>query len=147
MKIRKILPLLAIAVVALLALSSCDQMLESLFPADTGQLDTQGTNSLLVKVAVNWNSNLQGTKIVIDLYDSTGVNMVDYREYIVSDTGYLVNHYSADFQFLTDGAYFVNVYIDTNGDYNPDIQGNPWNQYEYLDQNSNPNGTLDVTVY
>jgi uncharacterized protein (DUF2141 family) len=146
MKIRKILPLLAIAVVALFALSSCDQMLESLFPADTGQLESQGTNSLLVKVAVNWNSNLQGTKIVIDLYDSTNT-VIDYRAYFVSDTGYAVNHYSADFQFLTDGAYYVNVYIDTNGDYNPDFYGSPYNQYQYLDQNSNPNGTLDVTVY
>ncbi len=46
MKIRKILPLLVVSAVAVLFLSSCDSILETLFPNDTGKGTNSGNNTI-----------------------------------------------------------------------------------------------------
>lgn len=150
MKTRKILPLLALAVVALFALSSCDAMLESLFPADTGQLSTQGTNSITVEAGVWWfYLDKPGTgKLRIEIWDSTFTNRVDYRTFDVYYTGYDTIYYSADFNFLVDGTYYVEAWIDQNGDGLPnDINyGYPWDNAVTVNAGA-PNGYQYVDVY
>jgi hypothetical protein len=114
MKIRKILPLLALAVIALFTLSSCDQILESMFPADTGQLVTQGKNSISVELGVNWLTYPGTGKLIVEIKDSSN-KLIETRQFDVYYTGYDTIYYSAEFNFLFDGTYLIYAWIDKNG--------------------------------
>jgi hypothetical protein len=149
MKLRKILPLLGLATVALLALSSCDQMLQSLFPAETGQLKTQGKDSISVQVTVDTTYPVLNQQLRVELWDPTYTTMYDSRVFTVSDTGYRYNDYKADFNWLVDGTYNVDVWIDENGNKIPDDNwwdyGTPW-EPQYTVNAGTPNQTATVTV-
>jgi hypothetical protein len=124
MKIRKILPLLVLAVVSLLALSSCDQMLEALFPADTN--GGAGNNSITVD-AHTYYSTVQG-----DIYYGPLTVVLMKGGAAVEKNTYWLNYYGINdmeaawtFNNLADGPYSVYVWIDYNNN------GQPTGDYDY----------------
>lgn len=116
MKIRKILPLLTLAVIALFTLSSCDQLLESLFPADTNQL--AGSNSLTVNVdTAYWsvgNDIYYGPLTVALVKD--GTTLVEKRTYWLNYVGADPIKASWTFNGLETATYTAYVWIDYNND-------------------------------
>jgi hypothetical protein len=123
MKIRRILPLLAIAAVALFALASCDQMLESIYPDQT--VNVAGNNTFILDVHTDWNSvgyDIYYGPLTVVLTDSLG-NVVDKRTTWLSYQGYddIISEWV--FSNLKADTYSAYVWIDydndgtTSGDY------------------------------
>jgi len=137
MKIKKIIPLLAVVVVALFALASCDQMLESIYPEQTGQT---GTNTLTVQADVHY--YYAGYSVGDDIYygpltvllKKDGVTYDKQTTWL--NNPYYYNTISSTWTFnnLPDGTYTAYVWIDynndgtTNGDYD---YGNYWPTSSY----------------
>jgi len=130
MKTRKIIAIAAISVVAVFFLAGCDQILENLFPNDTGHGKQSGTNSLTV-TAYMWTDPYYATyayigKIHIDLLDSTGTVVQSYSSWANGYDVFYDGYYSSynayyrypvvtTFSYLNDGTYKVRVYCDLNG--------------------------------
>jgi hypothetical protein len=123
MKIKKILPLLAIAVVALFALSSCDQMLEAIYPNETTppsstnnaiSLSVYTTQSALW-TASGFTATIYDGKLRVEVRDSNGV-VVETGSTSQYNSGYDVVDAYWYFSGLKDGTYYVHAWIDQNGD-------------------------------
>jgi hypothetical protein len=116
MKIRKILPLLTLAVVALFALSSCDQILESMFPADTNQL--AGSNTLTVNVdTAFWSvgNDIYYGPLTVALVKN-GTTLVEKRTYWLDFVGADPIQASWTFNGLETATYAAYVWIDYDND-------------------------------
>jgi hypothetical protein len=132
MKIRKILPLLAIGLVAMFFLAGCDQILENLFPKDTGHDTNSGNNSVMIN-AFLWTDQDKVTspwfgEVHIDLMDATGTTVVkstsdwaySYDTYYYDDYPYYTYLYyyrypvTGSFNFIPDGTYKIRVWYDAN---------------------------------
>jgi len=102
MKIKKLLPLVLIAVAAVLMLSSCDALLDAIFP----------TNQIFVDVAVDATSHSD--------YDSSSVTVVLSGPSSGSDTAYWDGyfdsygyaHYYVNLTGLKDGTYEIDVFYN-----------------------------------
>ena len=103
MKIKKLLPLVLIAVAAVLMLSSCDALLDAIFP----------TNQIFVDVAVYVPSHPD--------YDSASVTVVLSGPSSASNTAYWDGYYdSYDY-----AHYYVNLTGLKDGTYEIDVLYNP----------------------
>jgi hypothetical protein len=145
MKTRKLLPLLALAVLALFALSSCDQMLESIYPEQT---NPPASNTIYLTVQT-WYSyvgdNVYYGPLMVEVLDSSAYTVV------ASDSRYLSYNYydpiveNFSFYSLDDGNYTVNTWLDTN--YNGVMDGYEYQASSYslyLSDYSTQSITLDV---
>jgi hypothetical protein len=161
MKIRKILPLLAIVLVAAFILAGCDSVLETLFPNDTGHGggSTPANNTISV-TAFLWTDRYYATsayfgKVHIDLMDSTGTTVVQSASQWVSgwDSSFYDSwvYYSygiyyrypidASFNFVPDGTYTLRVYYDLNYNDKYDSPG------EYYVSNQNTGSYFSYPLY
>lgn len=149
MKTRKIIAIAAISVVAVFFLAGCDQILENLFPNDTGHGTTAGTNTLTVS-AFMWTDPVYVTsgyvgKIHIDLVDSSGTVVQTYSTWANGYDQYTYDYWwgtgdyyyrypvSTTFYYVNDGTYKVNVYCDLNGNNQYDVSSEYFasNNYSY----------------
>jgi len=154
MKTRKMIPLMALAIMVGFALSSCDAMLESLFPNETNKGQVQ-VNSITVTVNLDKGSfdayyglgawQMHKVWVVLEKYDSVSnkykpVENGYQSSYLIGDA----NDYAAPAraQFRYDGIpdfgdYQLWAWFDyySNGDWS----GNYWN---YPNDPSNTSVTL-----
>jgi hypothetical protein len=154
MKIRKLLPITLIAVVALVALSSCDDMLAGLFGLNT--------NNNTVAVTVNVHKNSIGVSgetagnLLIVLTDSNyKIVSGPYSKWLLNfDTGSDPIVVPVNFAGLAAGTYYAYAWIDADGDGQPTYDAdynNYWNQSQtsitFPSGSSNPAGNIQLDVY
>ncbi|MGA2975740.1 MAG: hypothetical protein ABSF77_10565 [Spirochaetia bacterium] len=133
MKIRKLLPLLAFAVVALFFLASCDRMLEAIYPGQTTPPPPPQSNQLIVDVSTYYSSVLTDIyygPLTILLKRWDGVSSAGYQYYDQSKMWLSYQHYdemlsSWTYNNLPDGYYIAYVWVDFNQD------GTPYGDYDY----------------
>ncbi len=166
---KKILPLLILSVAAVLLLSSCDQMLEALFPAETGQLN-KSDNTITFTVygyenvttyppnggyaAYGWwqyknqygiGPYSAGTSrpVYVELLDVTGNTVLQTQggPWTGPDANYIL---TATFTFssLADGAYRFRVWYDVDNDGTDYLEYNFYNTWYYQQYGSVNGGTV-----
>jgi hypothetical protein len=112
-KIRKLIPLAILAVVAVVALSSCDAMLDAIFSKNSISvdvavgLDAAGHYSALWSTAAYNDGNNNGLySVAVSLSGPTNVSSSSYTGKYWD--GYY-EHYYFTFNNLADGAYYPSV--------------------------------------
>jgi hypothetical protein len=170
---KKILPLVILSVAAVFLLSSCDQMLESLFPSQTGHGPTTHYNNQIVVNVNGWDSygynqvydsygygawqyedtyyyyvtNPNTTPIYVDLLDSSG-SVVGTAQITYFEGGgvNLARTASTTFTGLKDGNYTVEVWYAGDGSSSPTFMRDNYYWYYYIDSGM-VNGSFVSQVY
>ncbi len=165
MKIKKILPILVLALAAMFVLAGCNQILENLFPNETGHGTTVTNNSTLNVQAYLWTDpnyvsypwGSDGySKVDIDLIDNSNHTVVAHKEqYAGKTTGYqpdytytdIYYHYLAGrypvtvtFPAVADGNYTVRVWLDTD-------ETGVWDPAEFYQSNQDYSGRRTADFY
>jgi len=103
MKIKKLLPLVLLAVAAVLMLSSCDAMLDAIFP----------TNQIIVDVSVDALTHQDYAISPVSVYVS-GPSSASASKHFDGYDNYNYAHYTFSFTGLKDGFYTINAYYDSH---------------------------------
>jgi len=155
---KKILPITLLAVAALFVLSSCDSMLEALFPKDTVGVDT-GNNTITFQIyGTDYNYNFShygfsGTwdyqdpssgawihtfangQIHVEVYDNSSSTVpVDTQTTFFAGNSFgsdALRTASVTFVALKDGNYTFKVWYDAKPDGVPDLELNDYNYWYF----------------
>ena len=104
MKIRKLIPLAILAVVAVVALSSCDAMLDAIFSKNQITVDVQVATS---SYPVNYDYyNGYGAYVTATITDSSG-KTASQNTYYYSSANSSTIDYNFTFPNLSDGTYTI----------------------------------------
>jgi hypothetical protein len=103
MKMRKLLPLAILAVVALVALSSCDAMLDAIFSKNSIKVDAWVYAPYTAYPSAYWDYYYNSGSVTVSLSGaaSTSQSVNSYSSY---DGTYI--HYILNFNGLADGTYY-----------------------------------------
>jgi len=119
MKIKKLLPLILIAMAAVLALSSCDAMLDAIFPTNQISVDVMVSRLTFPK---DWQFGYPST-VTLTLTDQTsGVSTTQVGSWTDIDSNYV--HYVFTFLKLGDHVYTMKAYYYSyffNATYGPNF--------------------------
>jgi len=154
---KKILPILILSAAAVFLLSSCDQMLEALFPAETGQLHkTDNTITFTVVGQEYYSYSAQvpgygygwwaykdqygngpyttyGTRpVIVQLWDSSGNTLLETKSATFGSFN-SSNQVTATVTFNneSDGSYTFKVWYDADNDGSSYLESTYYNYYYY----------------
>jgi hypothetical protein len=113
---KKIIPVLLLASVALFILAGCDKMLEGIYPDQTGQDKGNNTFQVQAEVISACFANPYGVKVYFTLKDDMGNALQTYFSDLTSSYNGSRLEASAIFSLLPDGNYSVDVLYDAYGD-------------------------------
>jgi hypothetical protein len=153
MKTRKIIPLLAVAVVALFALASCDQLLENIYPDQT---TPKGNNTVTIDVytyadniSYYYSGSIYAGPLTIQLYKDGAVYRTQATDLSNPDL-YSVLDTTFTFDSLPDGSYTAYAWIDANKNGIEDdsfYNGLAPSYIGYLAGGSSASGWIDLGYY
>jgi len=125
MKIKKLLPLVLLAAAAVLMLSSCDAMLDAIFPSDQISVDVMVSKSYSPAFYTDW---YYGTpsRVTLTLFDATA-NVISTQSSGWSDIDSNYVHYVFTFLNLKDHVYsFTAQYSSVTAGPPPFVQTQFW---------------------
>jgi len=159
---KKSIRLILLAGVAVAFLTSCDAMLETLFPKDTIGTGTTGTNVITFNVVGNdyygpgyWTDadGLNGTiyatqRIYVRLYDQQGKLVSEqFGNFGDTTTPGPINRYVSPiiYNSLPDGNYTFEVWYDVDGTDNPAYTSDSMDGYYWVNYDDSYNSNIYVT--
>jgi hypothetical protein len=125
MKIKKLLPLVLLAVTAILMLSSCDAMLDAIFPSDQISVDVMVYKNYSPAFHIDWQTGDAST-VALTLTDvTTGVSSTLSAGWSDIDSNYV--HYVFTFLRLKDHVYSLSaLYYSVDAGPTPFLQTQFW---------------------
>ncbi|MCD6120513.1 MAG: hypothetical protein J7K04_01590 [Spirochaetales bacterium] len=115
---KKIIIISILAVSVIFLFSGCDAILEAMFPDETGHGDKSGNNSITINVDIDKGiPGWQDSEVWVELVGVNGNDYYNTRHDFAWDDGNINNpaHIDLNFDFLPDGDYNANVWLDKNG--------------------------------
>jgi uncharacterized membrane protein YgcG len=106
---KKIIPLVVVAIAAFFLLSGCDAMLKAIYPDQVG-----GDNTIQIQISSPYYSTAWYYAIDVVLYDSAGAYVGSTVVYASTYDGYYYNA-TVTFNNLKDDYYYAFVWSDANG--------------------------------
>jgi hypothetical protein len=111
MKIKKLLPLVLLAVTAVLMLSSCDAMLDAIFPSNQISVDVMVNKASNPSFFSDWYYGTPSTVTLTLLDNNTGVSSTLSGGWTDIDSKYV--HYVFTFLKLKDHVYSFTAYYSS----------------------------------
>ena len=134
MRVKKLIPLILLAIGALFLLSSCDQILDALYANNTITVTTTVSNS--DTGAVNPKSY-----VTVTISGATGGTQTAYYSYTASGYSY---YDTLSFEKLPNGNYTITAYYVGYAGFGTYVQYGP--QYVSLSMPYNGSNTADVSI-